>query len=242
MMHDGHRERIRKKFMNGDSLEDHEILEMVLFSSIPRSNTNEYAHCLIERFGSFCGVFDANANALMEVNGIGPSSAFLLRLISECISRYSLQRQDTRDLLNDRESLMEYLRALFIGCDYEKAMILFFNASGRLLEVCELGDGDVNLVHLSPRQALTAAARVNAASAVLVHNHPDGVLFPSDKDLVSTLQISQALSTIHVNLVDHFIVANHQCRPIDYLKEEKRIADLPLEKEKRGSVTFPSHF
>ncbi len=242
MIHDGHRERIRKKFMNGDSLEDHEILEMVLFSSIPRSNTNEYAHCLIERFGSFRGVFDANANALQEVDGIGPSSAFLIRLISECIFRYSLQRQDTRDLLTNRESLMEYLRALFIGCDYEKALILFFNATGRLLEICELGDGDVNLVHLSPRQALTAAARVNASSAVLVHNHPDGVLFPSDKDLASTLQISHALATIHVNLIDHFIVADNQCRPIDYLKEEKRIVNVSPSDEKKGNVTFPSHF
>ena len=221
MIHDGHRKRIRKKFMNGDTLEDHEILEMVLFSSIPRSNTNEYAHNLIKRFGSFRGVFDANASALAEVDGIGPSSAFLIRLISECISRYSLEGQDTRDLLNNREALSEYLRALFIGCNYEKALLLLFNASGRLLDTHELGEGDASLVHLSPRKALAAAARVNATAAVLVHNHPDGVLHPSDKDLASTLQISRALATIHVQLVDHFIVAGNQCRAIDYQKEER---------------------
>ncbi|MBR2353956.1 MAG: hypothetical protein IKA76_05595 [Clostridia bacterium] len=225
MIHDGHRERIRKKFMNGDSLEDHEILEILLFSSIPRANTNEIAHHLIKRFGSFRGVFDANATSLQEVDGVGPSSAVLIRLVSECIYRYSLQRQDTRDLLNNREVLQEYLRALFIGCDYEKAMVLLFNASGRLLETCELGDGDVNLVHLSPRQILTAAARVNASAAVLVHNHPDGVLYPSDEDLASTLQISQALSAIHVTLIDHFIVAGDQCRPILYHREEASSAE-----------------
>lgn len=219
MIHDGHRGRIRKKFMSGDSLEDHEILEMVLFSSIPRANTNDLAHHLIDRFGSLRGVFDANALALQDVEGIGPSSAFLIRLIAECISRYSIEGQDTRDLLNNRVRLEEYLRALFIGCDYEKAMILFFNAAGRLIETHPLGDGEVNLVHLSTRQILTAATQVNAASAILVHNHPNGVLYPSDKDLAATMKIAEALKSVQVALIDHFIVVGNQCRPMLYYKE-----------------------
>jgi DNA repair protein RadC len=227
MNHDGHRARIRKKFMNGDSLEDHEILEMVLFSSIPRCNTNEYAHELINRFGSLRGVFDADAASLQEVEGIGPSSAFLLRLISECIARYFLEIQDTRALLDHRTVLEEYLRALFIGYNYERALILFFNGSGRLLCTHELGKGSVNLVHLSTREVLTLATQANATHAILVHNHPDGVLFPSDKDLAATLRISEALKSIDVNLIDHFIVAGNKCRPILYYRDHED------EKEKR---------
>ena len=226
MIHDGHRERIRKKFMNGDSLEDHEILEILLFSSIPRANTNDIAHRLIERFGTFRGVFDANPESLQSVEGVGPSSAALIRLVSECISRYSLQRQDTRNLLNNRKALEDYLCALFIGCDYERALILYFNASGRLLDTCELGDGDVNLVRISPRQILVNATKLNASAAVLVHNHPDGFPYPSNEDLASTLQISKALSAIHVTLIDHFVVAGNQCRPILYYKDEAERASL----------------
>ncbi len=221
MIHDGHRGRLRKKFMSGASLEDHEILEAVLFSSIPRANTNDLAHHLLERFGSLRDVFDANASALQDVEGIGPSSAFLIRLISECISRYSLEGQDTRNLLNDRIRLEEYLRALFIGCDYEKAMILFFNASGRLIETHPLGEGEVNLVHLSTRQILTAATQSNAASAILVHNHPSGMLFPSDKDLAATMRIADALKSVQVDLIDHFIVVGNQCRPILYYRDNE---------------------
>ena len=56
-IHDGHRERLRKKFKEGN-IEDHELLELLLFFSIPRVNTNEIAHRLIEKFGSVNGVFD----------------------------------------------------------------------------------------------------------------------------------------------------------------------------------------
>ena len=227
MNHDGQRQRIRKKFITGSHLEDHEILEIVLFSSIHRCNTNEIAHELLNRFGSLRGVFDAGFEALQEVEGIGPSSALQLRLISECITRYSLQVIDTRALLNRREALEEYLRALFIGCDHEKAVILFFNNTGRLLTSHTLAEGTVNLLDTSTRELLSLATKLGASAAVLVHNHPDGLSLPSDKDLAATLRISRALESVSVTLIDHFIVSSRDCRPILYYREGKYAEKAP---------------
>ena len=60
-LHDGHRDRVRKRFIN-DGLEkfyDHQIVELLLFYGIPRKDTNDIAHKLLNRFGSFSAMFDA---------------------------------------------------------------------------------------------------------------------------------------------------------------------------------------
>ena len=88
--HAGHRERLRKKFLLGDidSLEDHEILELALFYAIPRKNTNEISHNLLDKFGSIPAIFDAPINALKGVNGIGESSAVFIKLMCSLTRLY----------------------------------------------------------------------------------------------------------------------------------------------------------
>ena len=74
MTHDGHRQRLRNRFLaSPESFEDHELLELILFYSIPRKNTNEIAHRLLARFGSVKGVLNASVDALTEIDDIGES-------------------------------------------------------------------------------------------------------------------------------------------------------------------------
>ena len=74
-MHEGHRERLISKLIaNTDSLSSHEVLEILLFYSIPRKNTNGLAHKLLDTFGDLSGVFSANYDALIAVEGIGPAA------------------------------------------------------------------------------------------------------------------------------------------------------------------------
>lgn len=89
--HDHHRERMRKRLLDGgaEAFHDHEILEMLLFYCIPRKNTNETAHALIEKFGSINGVLNADIKELQKVEGIGAVSAKFIRFISDVCRSYS---------------------------------------------------------------------------------------------------------------------------------------------------------
>lgn len=82
-LHAGHRERMRVRFFeNGfESYSTHEVLEQVLFLTIPRANTNETAHSLLQKFGSLSGVLNASPESLTEVPGIGPKAAEFLASI-----------------------------------------------------------------------------------------------------------------------------------------------------------------
>ena len=89
MTHDGHRERLKKRFLNSpDSFENHELLELILFYAIPRKNTNETAHKLLNRFGSVKRILDANIEALVEVEDIGPNVALYIKAIAKLLSKY----------------------------------------------------------------------------------------------------------------------------------------------------------
>ena len=89
-LHDGHRNRLKNRFLNEGltNFEDHNVLELLLFYSIPRSDTNEIAHELLNKFGSLHGVFEAGMEDLMSVNGISRHSAVLIKMIPELFVVY----------------------------------------------------------------------------------------------------------------------------------------------------------
>ena len=211
-LHKGHRERMRDRFkLNPESFEDHELLELALFYSVSRQNTNETAHRLINKFGSFRRVFDAQAEELEEVDGIGENSALFLRIISEIISRYSQNAHFITHPLSSRAELMEYLCTLFIGESQEKVYLILLSSAGRIIQTELVGSGFAGLSEISMKKMNALAVSSNAASAVLAHNHPDGIAKPSAQDLITTKQIQRIFEHLGVNLIDHFIVVDNEC-------------------------------
>lgn len=79
-LHDGHRQRMRQQFLSHgpQSMADHELLELALFYAIPRRDTNETAHRLLEQFGSLDRVLTAPEQELEQVEGVGQNAAVLL--------------------------------------------------------------------------------------------------------------------------------------------------------------------
>ena len=139
MTHDGHRERLRQRFLtSADSFEDHELLELILFYSIPRKNTNEIAHHLLNRFGSIKGVLDASVEALTEVNDIGENTAIYLKAIARLVLKYSVSEQKDDGLLKSPTALSSFLKTLFIGTQNESSYILLFDNSKSLRQFFQL--------------------------------------------------------------------------------------------------------
>ena len=211
-LHRGHRTRMRLKCKhNPQLLEDHELLEFLLFHSIPRKNTNEIAHRLIKKFGCFRRVLDADLQQLQEVNGVGENTAIFLRAISETIARYSQDAHFITHPLSSRAELMEYLCTLFIGESKEKVYLILMSSSGRILHTEAIAAGFSGMSEISLKKINTLAVSTGAASAVLAHNHPDGIPIPSRQDIITTQKIKIILNELGVTLIDHFIVVDNDC-------------------------------
>ncbi len=206
-LHDGHRERLREKYIatGGDTFTDHEMLELALFYAIPRSNTNDIAHALLDRFGSLEGVISAAPENLAQIDGIGEHSAIFLSLIGEFLRRVARASVKPKKKYTCLQDAVDHLHRMFIGVAQERIYLMMFDNGMRLIDTVELARGAVNHVSLDPHRLMKEALLCNASAVLIAHNHPDGEPRPSEDDLRTTDRIQYLLSTTGITLLDHLI-------------------------------------
>ena len=199
-VHDGHRERVRRRFLEGglSGFADHEILELLLCYAIPQGDVNPLAHALMDRFGSLSGVLSAPVELLTQVKGVGERTAVLLRLAD----------MEREVILNTRENVGAYLLELFSQERNEAVYQICLDGKGKLLACRRLGEGSASAVNLDMRKVVENAILHSASSVILAHNHPSGIALPSSDDQAATEQVRVALGAIGVRLEDHIIVAD----------------------------------
>lgn len=208
-LHDAHRERIRDRVRrNGlESFTDIQVLELLLFYTIPRADTNETAHRLLKRFGSLTNVLNAPEKELMAVEGVGERSAFFLRLVPQVVRFYQKQSNESVKIVDSASVYVEYLKNQFAELHDETVYLLCMDARKKILGCEIIGVGTVNSANAPMRRILEVAIRLNASMAVLAHNHPSGVALPSRDDVQMTHYVASMLQNVDVILVDHVIIA-----------------------------------
>ena len=210
-IHDGHREKRRRRFLSGglEQFADHEALELLLYYAIPRRDTNPIAHALIDRYGSLSAVLAAPVEDLQKVEGIGESAAILLKLVPRLCAKARLADADRQELiLNTASRAGAYLLERFYGEQNEVIYQLCLDRKGKLLACKKLGEGSIASAALDVRKLVENAILHSASSVVLAHNHPSGIASPSHEDYAATDRARNALETIGVALADHIIVAD----------------------------------
>ena len=208
-LHQGHRERLKQRCLDEglDSFNDHQVLELLLFYALPYQDTNELAHRLLDAFGSFSAVLNADMSELMRVEGVGRHTATLLSFMPDLLRRYQLDQFGPRPDLSTLDRAGDYCCSLFLGKDYESFYMICLDTQGNLNRTALIGEGTLSNVPVYPRTAVETALRHHAASVILTHNHPGGSLQPSRDDLALTDTIARALATISVEVLDHIIVS-----------------------------------
>ena len=208
-LHKGHRERMRKRFIanNGRDFSDHELLEMLLYFSVPRSDTNELAHKLLNEFGSLRAACNASPEKLERIKGIGPSTSFLFKLIFTIRKRMDIEKYKNKKLASDRISNVgNYLIDYYRDTPVEELCLMLLDNSLRLIDFIPFASGSVNSVSIDVRALAKTALDKDVSYVIIAHNHPAGTLNQSNEDKLITSQVQAALYTIGITLLDHIIV------------------------------------
>ena len=209
-IHDGHRERLKKRFTEEglDNFEEVNVLELLLFYCIPRRDTNPIAHALLDRFETLVNVLDAPVEELEKVDGISHHAATFLKL-STAVNKYYMVKKATADtILDSTEKYGRFLVPKFHGKRNETVLLLCLDAKCKVLCCREISEGSVNAAGVSVRKVVEAALAFNATTVILAHNHPSGLAFPSGEDVMTTKRVADALNAVEVLLFDHIIVSD----------------------------------
>ncbi len=208
-IHAGHRDRLRKKFQKSgaEGLELHELYELLLFYCIPRRDTNALAHQLQEKFPTVRDLLEAGEEELCSVKGISENSAVLIRLISSLARYYykDLASEETAGGLDTLTKQAAYLRAYFIGVKREQFYLLCLDHKWRAIHCEKMAEGGAGSVAVDCRRVAETALRHHAVRVIVAHNHPDGGLEFSNRDVETTNFIRNALGVLDIQLYDHLL-------------------------------------
>ena len=186
------------------------MLELLLFYSIPRSDTNEIAHELLNKFGSLHGVFEAGMEDLMSVNGISRHSAVLIKMIPELFVVYG--RDKVRDIqkINSSDDAKQFFIPRFYGKVREEVQLVLLDDKMNIIKWVKIYEGSVNSANVPIRKIVEIAIENRATNVIIAHNHPTGLILPSKDDLRATAKVREALALVDVKLLDHVIVSDNE--------------------------------
>lgn len=209
----GHRQRLRQKFLiSKESLNDYELLEMILFASNVRRDTKTLAKELIEHYGCLSNVLEADINDLELFNNMGSSNAVSIKCIKEIINRVLKKRiTETAITFNNIDDVERYCVST-IGCEHiEKIKVLFLNSKFELKKEEFLGSGNAIEVKLYKNILVSKATQYSCHNIILVHNHPSGDPRPSEGDIELTIHLQELLNMMDMRIIDHMIVSKNKC-------------------------------
>jgi len=211
----GHRQRMQKRFyeVGFEGFAPHEIIEFILFYSIPRVDTNKIAHRLIDRYGSVKGVLDADVEELKRF-GLGSSTAELFSLLKELM--YICKNEgNSADACNSKEKICQHFSRFFKGNSAGDDFIAaaFLDASQRPL-VTEYVPLSVKTKSggLEPniREIAELAAKYSATGIVIVRKYEQNpMLYISENSLIAR-KLKYVLSMMDTSVEDYLLYDGKQ--------------------------------
>lgn len=221
-IHSGHRSRMREKLLayGGRIFDTYELLEMLLYHSIPYKDTNPVAKRLLHRFGGLDGVFTASKDELCEVNGIGERTAVLIELVGQLTTVIGAEllpprSSDFSDYSSAGKNFVEY----FSDVSDSRTVAAFLDNSMNLIALEELFALDFSSGGVKAKPFIDLAIKHRASVVITAHNHPFGPFYPSYGDRASGEMLSDALSRVGILHAEHYLICGNSYAGISVPKD-----------------------
>lgn len=210
----GHRQRLRDKFkISQETLEDYELLEMLLFYVFARRDTKILAKQLLLKFNNLQSVINADENQIKDVKGIGENVILLLKLIQEIncrILKNNIGKNTKKEItLNNLDVTKKYCKNKIGNLAYENLMVLYLNNKCVLVAEEIVESGSSNEVKVNNNLIMKKALNNASTKIILVHNHPTGDFTPSVQDILLTKNLKNLFANFGIELLEHIVVSEN---------------------------------
>ncbi len=214
-------DRPREKFLQkgADALSKSDLLAILLGSGIKGKNVRELSESIIKKFGK--NFLNITVDDLLEISGIGQAKALQITSAISLVKRFYADEKSNETIIKNSQDVLSLTYDLR-DKKKEHLVCLYLNARNSLLkkEIVSVGLLDKTLLH--PREIFYPATELNAASVILIHNHPSGDSSPSEKDNQIVEKIVQAGEIMGISVIDFIIISeNNHYSFYEKLKKQK---------------------
>ena len=230
--HAGHRKRLAEKLPTM-TLCEHELLEVLLFNGLPRQNTNEIAHRLLNTFGTIENVLSAPMSALLQVDGIGESLARFISVNGQILQRIE-EREKGKNMPKkfSYETFVPYIKKTYKDVAFEVLDAYTLNDSGEITGCKRFSSSMFGKVEIEAQMLIQLIYAQDPTGIILVHNHPLGESNPSKHDNFTTAYCQKVCEENGVIFCDHFIYSSKGVYSYYLNGEMQKLSNLYEEKYK----------
>lgn len=189
------------------SLSNRELLAVILRSGIQGQSVLETADRLLMHCQGITGLARSNTKELMQIKGIREVKAIELQACFEIARRITRDGVMDKDVISSPDSLILWLQHELGSELQEQFMAVYLDAANQIVHYRVLFVGTLDSSMVFPREIFKEALLCNSSRIMLVHNHPSGVLSPSDADILMTRRIQRIGKLMEVEILDHLIVS-----------------------------------
>jgi DNA repair protein RadC len=192
--------------LGAEALSNAELIAILLRTGLKGTNAVEVGKQLMQKFGSLQSLALASVDDLKKVKGIGRDKAVTLVAAFALAQKMAKELQDESPVLDNPENVVRLVRAKNLLLETEQFQALLLNTRKRLIRAAKISDGTLDTILVHPREVFKSAIAANAASIVLVHNHPSGDPTPSEADIKVTRDLIRAGQLLKIEVLDHVII------------------------------------
>lgn len=202
------RERLLKH--GPSALSTTELLALLIGHGTAHRGADEIARDALSRFGSLSDMAGRDSSELRALHGMGPAKAATLCAALELAKRLQAEPFHTRDMITSPQRLARLMAPRLRDRRTESFHVLLLNTANQLGRELTISEGSLNACVIHPREVFRIAIAENAASIILVHNHPSGNAEPSKEDIAITRTLVEAGRILDIRVLDHIIIGGDE--------------------------------
>lgn len=204
-------DRPREKMMlkGRHSLSDAELLAILIASGTKNDSALDLAKKVLQKAdGNLPELSRLTFRDLTGIAGIGNARAVTILAALELGRRRNESEVLVRGQIKSSRDAFEIFRNTMGDRPYEEFWILMLNKANKILRKHQISEGGISGTVVDPKKVFKICLENHATSIILGHNHPSGLLKPSDADLLITKKLSEAGKLLEINVLDHLIISD----------------------------------
>ena len=192
------------------AISDAELLSLILAVGRNGQSTLDAARLVLNQCNDNLGeIAKLSASDLVKSAGISLSSAIRIIASFELGRRRSASEATAAEKITSSQSAFNILRSCIQVKPYEEFWILLLNRANKLIGKKQISEGGISGTVVDPKKVFKIALDNHCSSLILGHNHPSGLLFPSDADKLITKKLVEAGKLLEIMVLDHLIIGDN---------------------------------